>query len=83
MTSRTTKKEITAYAVSLIMKAALLAAAWERKSRKRGLKSIAKCPLMRKTRKSSSSVIESINWKPVSRFFKNISLHHPANPVTQ
>jgi transposase InsO family protein len=39
------QKEIIVYAVSMIMKAALLAAAWAGKSRKRGLKSIAKMPI--------------------------------------
>jgi hypothetical protein len=38
----TTKKEIIPYAVSMILKAALLAATWAGKVRKRGLKSIAK-----------------------------------------
>jgi transposase len=38
----TTKKEIIAYAVSMILKASLLAATWAGKYRKRGLESIAK-----------------------------------------
>ena len=38
----TKKKEIIVYAVSIILKAALLAATWAGKSRKRGLESIAK-----------------------------------------
>ena len=38
----TTKKEIIAYAVSMILKAVLLAAGWAGKSRKHGLESIAK-----------------------------------------
>jgi len=37
--------EIIAYAVSMILKAALLAAAWAGKARKRGLESIAKMPI--------------------------------------
>lgn len=37
--------EIIAYAVSMILKAALLAAAWAGKSRRRGLESIAKMPI--------------------------------------
>ncbi len=42
MTIRTTNKEIVVYAVSMIMKAALLSAVWTRRVRKRGLESIAK-----------------------------------------
>ncbi len=45
MTTKITQKEIVAYAVSLIMKAALLAAGWAGKSRKHGLESIAKMPI--------------------------------------
>ena len=41
----THKKEIIAYAVSMILKSALLAAAWAGKSRKRGLESIAIMPI--------------------------------------
>ena len=41
----TTKKEIIAYAVSMIMKAALLGASWAGKSRRHGLESIAKLPI--------------------------------------
>ena len=44
----TTKKEIIAYAVYMIMKAALLAAAWAGKSRKYGLESIAKLSIEEK-----------------------------------
>ena len=44
----TTKKEIIPYAVSMILKAALLAATWAGKVRKRGLKSIAKLPIKEK-----------------------------------
>ena len=44
----TTKKEIIACAVSMIMKAALLAAAWAGKSRKYGLESIAKLSIEEK-----------------------------------
>ena len=40
-----TKKEIIAYAVSMILKAALLAASWAGKVRKRGLESIAQLPI--------------------------------------
>jgi putative transposase len=45
MTLRTAKEEIIVYAVSMIVKAALLAAAWSGKSRRRGLESIAKMPI--------------------------------------
>jgi hypothetical protein len=41
----TTKKEIIIYTVSMILKAALLAATWAGKVRKHGLKSIAKLPI--------------------------------------
>jgi transposase InsO family protein len=41
----TGKKEVIAYAVSMILKAALLATAWSGKSRRRGLESIAKMPI--------------------------------------
>jgi transposase len=44
----TTKKEIITYAVSMILKAALLFAAWAGKARKRGLESIAKLPIEEK-----------------------------------
>ena len=44
----TTKKEIIIYAISMILKAALLAVAWAGKSRKRGLKSIAKLSIEEK-----------------------------------
>jgi transposase len=44
----TTKKEIIAYAVSMILKAVLLAAGWARKSRKHGLESIAKMSIAEK-----------------------------------
>jgi len=37
--------EIIAYAVAIILKAALLAAAWAGKSRRRGLESIVKMPI--------------------------------------
>jgi hypothetical protein len=37
--------EIITYAVSMILKAALLAATWAGKARKHGLKSIAKLPI--------------------------------------
>jgi hypothetical protein len=42
------QKEIIIYAISLILKAALLAATWAGKVRKRGLKSIAKLPIKEK-----------------------------------
>ncbi len=42
MTLKTTKKEIVTYAVSMILKAALLSAAWASKSRRLGLETIAK-----------------------------------------
>ncbi len=45
-----TKKEIITYAVSMILKAALLAAVWAGKIRKRGLESIAKLPFDEKDR---------------------------------
>jgi len=45
MTTNTTQKEIIAYAVSMILKAALFAGAWAGKSRKRRLESIAKMPI--------------------------------------
>ncbi len=45
MTKIISQKEIIIYAVSMILKAALLAAAWASKSRKRGLESIAKMPI--------------------------------------
>ena len=45
MTIKTKHKKIFVYAVSMTMKAALLAAAWAGKSRKRGMESIAKMPI--------------------------------------
>ena len=42
------QKEIIVYAVSLILKATLLAATWAGKVRQRGLKSIAKLPINEK-----------------------------------
>jgi hypothetical protein len=42
------QKEIIAYAVSMILKAALLAASWAGKSRKNGLESIAKLSIEEK-----------------------------------
>ena len=41
----TKQKEITVYAVSMILKAAFLAATWAGKARKRGLELIAKMPI--------------------------------------
>ena len=45
MTVLKKQKEIIVYAVSMILKAALLAAVWAGKVRKRGLESIAKMPI--------------------------------------
>ena len=44
------KKEIITYAVSMILKAALLSAAWAGKAQKRGLESIAKLPIEEKNK---------------------------------
>ena len=91
----TKQKEIIVYAVSMILKAAFLAATWAGKARKRGLELIAKMPIDEKDKEivflrhqiyqletQITKCFALYKSKHVVRFFKNRSTLHRANSVT-
>ena len=67
--------EIITYAVSMILKAALLAATWAGKARKHGLKSIAKLPIDEKDKEFFLLRDRIYQLETRLKILQNLSLH--------
>ena len=82
MTVRDAKSEIIIYAVSMILKAALFAASWAGKTRKRELKNIAKMPIDEKDKEIVFLRDKVYQLETQIKYYRSNIIRHQKNHTT-